>query len=189
MINKHDIPTKLLWLDLEMTGLDPSKDLILEVAALITDFTFQPLANYKAIIKQDEKSVKARMAQNNWWDSFPKNRDEFLRNVRYGVPSNEVEQNLVNIVNEQFKTEPVILAGNSVHMDRAFIHKNWPQLYQKLHYRMLDVSSFKIFMQGKYGIEFEKKESHRAVDDIHESIAELEYYHSWFKNHYAEINS
>ena len=183
MIDKHVRPTKLLWVDLEMTGLEPDKDLILEVAGIVTDFNFQPLSTYEAVVKQEPQSVKLQMQQNSWWENYPANRDEFLKRVGGGVPIVEVEQNLVAIIDQQFKSEPVILAGNSVHMDRAFIRRNWPSLYQKLHYRMLDVSAFKIVMHGKYGIVYEKKETHRALGDITESIAELRYYLKWFKDH------
>jgi oligoribonuclease len=183
MIDKRAAPTKLLWVDLEMTGLEPDKDLILEVAAVVTDFKFQPLASYTAAIKQDHKSVTTRMKQNSWWENYPANRDEFLQSIRSGLASDQAEQDLAAIIAQQFKGEPAVLAGNSVHMDRAFIKQWWPVLYKKLHYRMLDVTAFKIVMQGKFGIEYEKKESHRALVDIQESIAELQYYLKWFKEH------
>jgi oligoribonuclease len=76
-----------------------------------------------------------------------------------------------------------VLAGNSIHNDRKFIERWWPGLDLKLHYRMLDVSSLKIFMQGRHGVEFEKREVHRAFDDIQASIAELQYYLEWLQKH------
>ena len=72
--------------------------------------------------------------------------------------------------------EPALLAGNSIHMDRQFIRHWWPNVEKRLHYRMLDVSAWKVVMIGKYGIEYEKLEKHRALDDIRESIDELEFY-------------
>ncbi|HET7302220.1 MAG TPA: oligoribonuclease [Candidatus Saccharimonadales bacterium] len=173
---KHARPTKLLWVDLEMTGLDSSKDLILEIAAEITDFDFTPLASYEAHIAQDEATVRARMAANPWWAEYPANRDDFLTKLATGKPSGQVEQELMALVKEQFGDEPAILAGNSVHADRSFIETHWPELFKLLHYRMLDVTAWKVVMYGKYGHEFRKKETHRAFDDIHESIAELKYY-------------
>jgi oligoribonuclease len=71
------------------------------------------------------------------------------------------------------------LAGNSIHNDRNFIKRWWPEVDELLHYRMLDVSSLKIIMQGKYGLSFEKNDAHRAYDDIQASIAELQYYLEW----------
>jgi oligoribonuclease len=181
MIDKKAVPTKLLWVDLEMTGLDPKQDVILEVAAEITDFKFKTLASYEAIVKQDKQTVVERMQMNIWWKDYPDNRDEFVRKLEAGKPSEQVEKELAELVEQQFGSEPAVLAGNSIHNDRGFIRQWWPQLDLKLHYRMLDVSAWKVFMQGAYGVQFEKKEVHRAFDDIQASIAELQYYLEWFK--------
>jgi oligoribonuclease len=185
MIDKNAVPTKLLWVDLEMTGLDPAKDLILEVAAEITDFKFKTLASYEAIVKQDKQAVVDRMQKNIWWKDYPANRDEFIKKIETGKPSGQVEKELEELVEQHFGSEPAVLAGNSIHNDRKFISYYWPQLDLKLHYRMLDVSSWKVFMQGAYGVQFEKKEVHRAFDDIQASIAELQHYLEWFKKNQA----
>lgn len=185
MIDKSAAPTKLLWVDLEMTGLDPAQDVILEIAAEITDFNFKTLASYEAIVKQDKQTVVDRMQKNIWWKDFPANRDEFVSKMDSdsAKPSGQVERELVELVEQQFGAEPAVLAGNSIHNDRKFIQQWWPQLDLKLHYRMLDVSAWKVFMQGRYGVQFEKKEVHRAFDDIQASIAELQHYLEWFKEH------
>ena len=180
---KDMIPTKLLWIDLEMTGLDSQKDVILEVAAEVTDFNFTTLANYEARVKQNKKIVLDRMQANIWWRDYPANRDEFIQKLDDGKPLDLVEQELMSLVNEQFGDELAVLAGNSIHNDRLFIKQWLPNFDLKLHYRMLDVSAWKVFMQGKYGIQFEKKDVHRAFDDIQASIAELEHYLDWFKQH------
>jgi oligoribonuclease len=120
--------------------------------------------------------VVERMQKNIWWKEFPANRDSFIDKLDDAKPSAEVEKDLCALIEAQFGDEPAVLAGNSIHNDRNFIKQWWPQLDLKLHYRMLDVSSLKILMQGKYGVEFEKKEVHRAFDDIQASIAELQYY-------------
>lgn len=182
MIDKSIVPTKLLWVDLEMTGLDPENDVILEVAAEVTDFAFKTLASYEACLMQPKELVVERMQKNNWWAEFPENRDEFVRKLEQGKPSTQVEQDLVALIEKHFGTEPAVLAGNSIHNDRNFIKHWWPGLDLKLHYRMLDVSSLKILMQGKYGVQFEKKEVHRAFDDIQASIAELQYYLEWLQD-------
>lgn len=181
MTDKNAIPTKLLWVDLEMTGLDPTKDVLLEVAAEVTDFEFKTLASYEACIKQNKQTVLTRMQANPWWRDFPTNRDEFIQKLDDGKPLAEVEQDLINLVTEQFGDDVAILAGNSIHNDRLFIKQWMPALDLRLHYRMLDVSAWKIFMQGRYGEVFEKKEVHRAFDDIQASIAELEHYLQFFK--------
>jgi oligoribonuclease len=182
MTDKNVVPTKLLWVDLEMTGLDPAKDVILEIAAEITDFNFKTLESYEAIVQQKHDVVAERMQKNNWWADFPANRDEFLKNLDKGKTLKEVEQDLITLVKKHFGDEPAVLAGNSIYNDRLFIKQWWPQLDLKLHYRMLDVSAWKVLMQGKYGVMYEKKEVHRAFDDIQASIAELQHYLEFFKN-------
>lgn len=182
MIDKKAIPTKLLWVDLEMTGLDVENDMILEIAAEVTDFSYKTLSNYEAIIKQNHDRVVSRMQANIWWRDYPANRDEFIQKLPSGKELNVVEQEMIALVQKHFGEEPAVLAGNSIHNDRAFIKKWMPSLDLKLHYRMLDVSSWKIVMQSKYGVNFEKKEVHRAFDDIQASIAELQSYLEYFKN-------
>jgi oligoribonuclease len=98
-----------------------------------------------------------------------------------GRDEKTVVHELVGFIKAQFGSEPAVLAGNSIHNDRDFIKKHWPEVEELLHYRMLDVSSLKIIMQSKYNIKFAKKEVHRAFDDIQASIAELQYYIESFK--------
>lgn len=173
------IPTKLLWMDLEFTGFEYGKDVILEVSVEITDFQFQTLGSYEARIKNNPKVLVERMKLNTFWQDHPHNRDNFLHHNDEGKPVTEVERELIELVEQHFGSEPAVLAGNSIHSDRAMIRSWWPALDLRLHYRMLDVSSFKTVMQGRYGIEYEKSNNHRAYDDIQESIAELQYYLDW----------
>jgi oligoribonuclease len=179
---KSTVPTKLLWVDLEMTGLDPEKDLILEVAAEVTDFNFKTLASYESRVRHDKKKVVSLLQANIWYRDYPENRDDFLNNLDNSKTSEEVEAELVDFISKNFQDEPAILAGNSIHNDRNFIKYWWPSVDLKLHYRMLDVTAWKIVMNSKYGVEFEKKGSHRAFDDIQASIAELQDYIDWFSN-------
>jgi len=183
MIDKHAVPTKILWVDLEMTGLDAQNDVILEVAAEVTDFDFKTLASYEACVRQPKELVVDRMQKNIWWADYPENRDEFVRKLEQGKSSDQVEQELIALIEAEFGNEPAVLGGNSIHNDRNFIKRWWPALDLKLHYRMLDVSSLKIVMQGKYGVNFEKKEVHRAFDDIQASIAELQFYLEYLQKH------
>lgn len=183
MSDKNPRPTKILWMDLEMTGLDPKKDVILEVAVEITDFDFKTLATYEVCVKHPKELVAKRMQANNWWQSYPENRDHFINNLADGTPLAKVEQELLALVEEHFKGEPAVLGGNSIHSDRLFIKQWMPALDLKLHYRMLDVTSWKIYMQGKHHLDFRKPEAHRAFEDIQGSIAELQYYLDWFKKH------
>ncbi len=181
MIDKTAIPTKLLWVDLEMTGLDVEQDVILEIAAEVTDFDFMTLESYEAIIAHDQETVVNRMQANIWWRDYPANRDEFIQKLPSGKALADVEQQMIALVEKNFGSEPAVLAGNSIHNDRLFIKKWMPNLDLKLHYRMLDVTSWKVVMQAKYGVNYEKKEVHRAFDDIQASIAELQSYLDFFK--------
>lgn len=179
---KHRRPTKLLWVDLEMTGLDPNAHRILEIGAFITDFSFVevPDSEYHAVISQPESVLAAASDVAKQMDAQNGLHDQVRTN---GKPENVVERELTSLIREHFGDEPAILAGNSIHQDRRFIRQWWPDVERLLHYRMLDVSSLKVFMWGKYGLSYEKKETHRALDDIRESIAEWQYYLEWLLSH------
>lgn len=178
-IDKNAVPTKLLWVDLEMTGLDAQNDAIIEVAVEVTDFNFKTLASYEAVIHQPDDVLE----RSNEWAKNQHAMSGLTERVRTeGRPEQDVVHELVGFITAQFSDEPAVLAGNSIHNDRNFIKRWWPEVDALLHYRMLDVSAYKIVMQAKYGVPFEKKETHRAFDDIQASIAELQYYLEWFKN-------
>lgn len=161
-----------------MTGLDPEEHVIIEVAAEITDINFKTLAQYEAVIYQSDDVL----ARSNEWARDQHEKSGLTERVRtQGKPENDVIHELVGFIQGQFGDEPAVLAGNSIHNDRNFIKKWWPQVDELLHYRMLDVSAWKILMQAKYDVKFEKKEVHRAFDDIQASIAELQNYLEYFK--------
>ena len=165
-----------------MTGLVPSKDVILEVAALVTDFDFQVLESYEQRVRQPVKVVKTRMDANPWWQDYPGNRKQFIRGLDEAVDLSEVEQNMCALVQKHFGAERPVLTGNSIYNDRLFIKQWMPKLEQMLHYRMLDVTSLKIIMQGKYGQELQKPPVHRALSDIKASISELQHYLTWLSD-------
>lgn len=169
----------LLWVDLEMTGLDPEQDRILEVAAITTDWDFTESGTFEAVQHVDPERIKQRMV-GEFWEKFAHVREALVAQNEEGTPAEEVEERLLAFVDEHFPGDvPVVLAGNSIHQDRKFIDREWPRLAKRLHYRMLDVSSWKLVMQGKYGVTHAKGEAHRALDDIRESIAELADYTSY----------
>lgn len=169
---KHDVATKLLWVDLEMTGLEPKSDRILEIAAIVTDFDFNELDSYVSAISQSSE-VLANM---NEWCQTTHIASGLLKEVATAPAEQQVAKYFEQFIVRNFGNEPAILAGNSIHQDRRFIRQWWPDVEALLHYRMLDVSSYKIIMQGKYHKIFGKKETHKALDDINESIAELKFY-------------
>lgn len=169
---------KLLWVDLEMTGLDPVEDRIMEVAAIATDWDFKEIATFEGIVKVGPQLVERRMdVGKEFWDKYPEVRDALVTQNLTGKSGRIVENELIEFLDTHFEADkPVILAGNSIHQDRKFICNEWPRLDAKLHYRMLDVSAWKVVFDGKYGKRFAKPETHRALADIRGSIDELKYY-------------
>jgi oligoribonuclease len=176
-------PKQILWLDLEMTGLSAAKDLILEVGAIVTDWNFKEIATYHGVIKNTPTILKKRLALNGaFWDSNPKARDGLIAQNKTGKPLDEIENELIALINDTFPdNQPVLLGGNSIHIDRQFIAANWPKLDARLFYRMLDVSAWKVVFEGKFGKSFLKPDGHRALDDIRGSIIELQYYLNMLK--------
>lgn len=168
--------SRILWMDLEMTGLDPNEDRILEVAAIATDWNFKEVATYTAVVKVGPNLMKRRMV-GDFWEAFPESRDALQAQNLSGKSGRIVENELIHFVKQYFNTEkPVLLAGNSIHQDRKFIVNEWGRLDTMLHYRMLDVSAWKVVFEGKYKKKFAKTEAHRALEDIRGSIEELQYY-------------
>ena len=169
----------LLWIDLEMTGLDPEKDKILEVAAIATDINLNRIADYQAVIKVNDALIESRMV-GPFWEQNAKTRDALKNQNAIGQPVKKVEQDLIQFI-EQYFGKTVYLAGNSVHQDRKFIEREMPKLNELLHYRMLDVSAWKIYFENAKGKKFTKPENHRALDDINGSIEELKWYLTFLK--------
>ena len=167
---------KLLWIDLEMTGLDPKEDRILEVGAIATDWNFAEIATYEAVKKVGPSLMDTRMV-GEFWDKYSHVRDALKAQNSDGKNGRTVENELLEFIDEHFAADDrILLAGNSIHQDRKFIENEWPRLDARLHYRMLDVSAWKVVFDGKYKKRFAKPEAHRAMEDIRGSIQELEYY-------------
>ena len=170
---------KLLWIDLEMTGLDPAKDKILEVAAIATDMKLNQIATYEAIIKVDDKIIQNRMV-GEFWEKNHQTRDALIAQNAEGRPIAQVERELLDFVGKYF-SKTVYLAGNSIHQDRKFIEREMLSLNKLLHYRMLDVSAWKIYFENAKRKKFTKPENHRALDDINGSIEEFKWYLTFLK--------
>ena len=170
---------KLLWIDLEMTGLEPDKDKILEVAAIATDMELNEIATYEAVVKVDDKLIKERMV-GEFWERNKESYDALVAQNENGRPVEEVERELLDFLDNNFGKE-IYLAGNSIHQDRKFIEREMPELNKRLHYRMLDVSAWKIYFENALDKKFTKRDAHRALDDINGSIEELKWYLTFLK--------
>lgn len=166
----------LFWIDLEMTGLDDAVDSILEIAIVITNLDFKPLEEYHRIVYQPQ-SVLDNM---NDWCKNAHGKSGLTTLVPNGTPLATVEKEVLALIDRHYAADDrVVLAGNSVGNDQRFVNKYLPEVAKRLHYRTIDVSSFKEVFRDKYGLEFKKGDKHRAVDDIFESIKELQYYLSF----------
>jgi oligoribonuclease len=168
----------LFWLDMEMTGLDVSKEVIIEVACIVTDINFRELESFETVVKQPQSYLDNMDA----WNTEHHGKSGLTAKVPNGMEPDFVEAKLIDLIDKHFplsktdlKKRPM-LAGNSIMQDRLFIDKYFKNLSARLHYRMVDVSSFKVIINNKYNIEYKKQNSHRALDDIRESIGELKYY-------------
>jgi oligoribonuclease len=170
---------RLVWVDLEMTGLDVERDVIVEIACIVTDPACEPLDEGVDVVVHQPPEVLAAMG-------------DFVRGMHTksgllplieasAVDLATAEAQVLEYV-KQHVGEPrsAPLCGNSIGMDRRFVARYMPQLDEHLHYRDIDVSSLKELCRRWYPDEFrrrpEKSETHRALDDIRESIEELRYY-------------
>lgn len=165
---------KILWIDMEMTGLDVEHEVVIEVAAIVTDLHFQELDCIESVVKQPEEFLEHM----DDWNRDHHSKSGLLAKVPQGISPEMMELKLIDLAKKHFpeNTEKPILAGNSISQDRAFINRYFPSFAKRLHYRMLDVSSWKIIYRNVYGYEYKKGNHHRALDDIRESIEELKAY-------------
>lgn len=123
--------------------------------------------------------MKKRMV-GEFWEKNAESRDGLIAQNASGKSVTEVEKQLLAFMDRYFGQE-IILAGNSIHQDRKFIDREWPEVAKRLHYRMLDVSAWKVYFEGAKDKKFTKREAHRALDDIQGSIEELKWYLSFMK--------
>jgi oligoribonuclease len=178
--NKNDTPKKLVWMDLEMTGLDPDKDVIIELATLITDIELNIIAEGPEIVINRPNDLFSSM---DAWNQEHHTKSGLWRKVVTSLVSqDDAEQRTLEFLKQHIGPKESPLCGNSIWQDRRFIAKHMKQLDDFLHYRLIDVSTVKllgkIWFPSKLNILIEKKSTHRAMDDIRESIEELKQYRS-----------
>ena len=164
--------TKFLWFDMEMSGLDPEKEVPIEVAAVVTDVEFNELGEYHAVVKQPQKYIDGM----DDWNKRQHGLTGLISMIPNGLAPERVDEDLAAFVKTHFGKERAILSGNSISQDRLFVRRYLPKLESMLHYRMLDVTAWKVIFNERYDLKFKKKEGHRALDDVRESLAELKFY-------------
>ena len=167
----------LVWMDCEMTGLDPATNVLLEIATIVTDYDLEIIARGPDLAI---RRSKARLEAMDAWNRRTHKKSGLIdRVLREGVSTAEAERQTLAFLRRYCIARSAPLCGNSVGHDKRFIGKYMPKLYAFLNYRVIDVSSIKVLVSQWYGDKYkppQKKEVHRALQDIEESIAELAYY-------------
>ena len=170
---------RLVWIDLEMTGLDPQRHVIVEVAAIVTDASLNVIGEGIDLVVHATEAELAQM------DDFVTKMHAYSgldKEIRASTTSIEEAEDAVLALLEAYcdPEHPAPLAGNSIATDRSFIRKYMPRLDKALHYRMIDVSTIKELARRwfprAYYNQPEKGMAHRALQDIIESIRELDFY-------------
>ena len=176
---KH--PDNLIWIDLEMTGLDPDNDVIIEIATIITDSQLKVLAEGPAIAVKQPDALLDGMDE---WNTRQHNQSGLVQRVKDSVVSAaEAERITLEFVSQWVPAGRSPMCGNSICQDRRFLYRGMPNLEQFFHYRNLDVSTLKE-LAARWAPTvrdgFTKESSHLAMDDIRDSIAELQHYREHF---------
>ncbi len=167
----------LVWIDLEMTGLDPEKDGIIEIATIVTDEHLNIIAEGPNLAIRQKRGLLNGMDE---WNQKHHKKSGLLDKVkRSKVTLKQAETKTLNFIKKFCLLGKSPLCGNTIDQDRRFIIRYMPRLNQYLHYRHIDVSTIKTLVRNWYGKDKnlpKKKDSHRALSDIRESIEELRYY-------------
>ncbi len=167
----------LIWIDLEMTGLDPEKDLIIEIATVVTDKHLVVLAEGPVLVIHQSAETLDGMDE---WNTRQHNESGLVERVKASTTAeSDAEQETLTFLRNYL--DPIVspMCGNSICQDRRFLVRYMPELAAFFHYRNLDVSSLKILAHlWAPGIAagFEKHSTHLALADINDSIRELRYY-------------
>lgn len=183
--SQQDTPQKdlLIWIDLEMTGLDPNKERIIEVATLVTDSDLNTVAEGPVIAVKQPDGLLEQMDD---WNRKTHGESGLVKRVKESTTSPaEAEAQTLAFLREYVEPGTSPMCGNSIHQDRRFLEREMPELWAFFHYRNLDVSTLKELAKRwnpDAAKGFQKRNVHLAMDDIKESIGELKHYRRTFLN-------
>ena len=171
----------LVWLDMEMTGLDPNADRIIEVALVVTDSDLETVAEAPVLVVHQPDSVLEAMDD---WNKATHGRSGLIDKVKASTLTEaEVEARMIAFLREHVPEDVSPMCGNSICQDRRFLARWMPKLEAYFHYRNLDVSTLKELCKRwkpEVARGFTKTSKHEALADIRESIDELKYYRAHF---------
>ena len=168
--------SNLIWIDLEMTGLDPERMVIIEIATVVTDDNLNIIADGPNIAINYPDNVLNSMEE---WSMTQHKASGLLDRVKAsGYNCRKAEKETLRFLCSWCKKGESPMCGNTIWQDRRFLKRYMPDLEEFFHYRMIDVSSIKELMMRWYPLipPYEKKEAHLALMDIYECINELRYY-------------
>ena len=170
---------EMVWIDLEMTGLDLEHESIIEIATIITDAELNIIAEGPNLAIKVSEELLENMDE---WNTTHHNSSGLVERIHSeGVSLGEAIRQTCEFLKENIELGAAPLCGNSIHNDRAFLAKEMPEVLEMLHYRIVDVSTIKELVNRWYPElpRYKKKESHRALDDIIESVEELRHYRKY----------
>ncbi len=171
----------LIWIDLEMTGLNPDRERIIEIATVVTDAQLNVIAEGPVFSIHQPDAILAGMDD---WNTKQHSQSGLLARVKASnVDEEEAQAETLEFLMRHVPPRKSPMCGNSICMDRRFLYRWMPKLEQYFHYRNLDVSSLKILVQSwapKIYVGVKKESRHVAKDDVYDSIDELRHYRKYF---------